>query len=161
MSPRFSVSACHYETRRVIRVVVEGGRITAVEPTEEETDLWIAPGFRDLQFNGGGGVSFSDPGLTVEQVRRVVLAQPDHGSIRVFPTLITASREATLHGLMILSTACEADDEVSGLVGGIHLEGPYISGRDGYRGATPPGTSVTRIMRSSRRGSRHPEGSES
>src|SRR5207249_12166140 len=41
------------------------------------------------------------------------------------------------HGLATIAAACAADPEVDARVAGIHLEGPYISSVDGYRGAHP------------------------
>ncbi len=38
-------------------------------------DDWIAPAFWDIQINGRWGHSFSEPGLTVEQVAEIVRAQ--------------------------------------------------------------------------------------
>jgi N-acetylglucosamine-6-phosphate deacetylase len=42
-----------------------------------------------------------------------------------------------LHGLRTIAAACEADPEVATQIAGIHLEGPFLSERDGYRGAHP------------------------
>ncbi len=67
----------------------------------------------------------------------IVQAQAGLGSARICPTLITASREATLHGLRTIAAACESSPVVAAMVAGIHLEGPYISPIDGYRGAHP------------------------
>ena len=53
------------------------------------------------------------------------------------PTLITAPREQMRHGVRTIAAACEASPDVARCVVGIHLEGPAISGLDGYRGAHP------------------------
>ncbi len=48
-------------------------------------ELWIAPAFWDIQLNGRWGISFSDPGLTVDQVGSIVRAQArsaHRGSVR-------------------------------------------------------------------------------
>jgi N-acetylglucosamine-6-phosphate deacetylase len=42
-----------------------------------------------------------------------------------------------LHGLSTIAAACDACADVASRVIGIHLEGPFISDRDGYRGAHP------------------------
>src|SRR5205823_5691256 len=70
--------ARHYESGRWVRVATEGPTIAAVEPVEKPLgieDEWIAPAFWDLQVNGRWGVSFSDHGLTIEQVAAIVRAQ--------------------------------------------------------------------------------------
>jgi N-acetylglucosamine-6-phosphate deacetylase len=134
--------ARHHETGRWVRVSVEGPTIATVVPAEgpdavAETDEWVAPAFWDIQTNGRWGISFSDPGLTVDQVAEIVRAQAALGTARLCPTLITAGREALRHGVRTIADACEAFPEVAACVAGIHLEGPYISDRDGYRGAHP------------------------
>jgi N-acetylglucosamine-6-phosphate deacetylase len=42
-----------------------------------------------------------------------------------------------LHGLRTIAQTCEEDPDLARLVLGIHLEGPYLSEREGYRGAHP------------------------
>jgi N-acetylglucosamine-6-phosphate deacetylase len=120
------------------RVVVEGGRIARVEASAQAVgEVWITPGFCDIQTNGRWGISYSSPSLTIEDVIRVVLAQAELGTSRLLPTLITASFEATRHGVETIARACVEDEQVGRMVVGIHLEGPWISSVDGYRGAHP------------------------
>lgn len=128
----------HFTNGAWVRIGVEGDRIAAVEPSEPQAnEVWVAPAFWDIQTNGRWGVSFSDAGLTVEQVSAVVRAQAELGTARLCPTLITASYEATEHGVRTIARACEEDETIGRMVAGIHLEGPYISELDGYRGAHP------------------------
>jgi N-acetylglucosamine-6-phosphate deacetylase len=134
----------HYQTGAWVRVSTEGPAITAVDAadgpvTVDEADDWIAPAFWDIQTNGRWGISFSDPGLTMEQVAEIVQAQAELGTARLCPTLITAPRADLRHGVRTLAQACAADPEIAARVAGIHLEGPYISEVDGYRGAHPLG----------------------
>jgi N-acetylglucosamine-6-phosphate deacetylase len=49
--------------------------------------------------------------------------------------LITAPEDALLHGVRTIAEACEAYPDVARMVVGIHLEGPFLSDIDGYRGA--------------------------
>ena len=51
--------------------------------------------------------------------------------------MITAPVEHMLHGLRTIAAACERFPDVAARVAGIHLEGPFLSERDGYRGAHP------------------------
>ena len=99
--------------------------------------LWVAPAFWDLQSNGRWGVSFSDDSLTIDQVADIVHAHAALGVARLCPTLITTSFKATLHGVRTIRLACERWPEINAMVLGIHLEGPWISEQDGYRGAHP------------------------
>jgi N-acetylglucosamine-6-phosphate deacetylase len=99
---------------------------------------WIAPGLVDLQVNGYGGHEFSSPGLQVEQVAAIAQAMLAAGVTRFCPTLTTADFATLCHGLRTVAAACEQSPPLARQIAGIHLEGPYISGEDGPRGAHPP-----------------------
>jgi N-acetylglucosamine-6-phosphate deacetylase len=134
--------ARHFRTAQWVCLEIEGPEICAVEPADgpvevDEDDDWIAPAFWDIQTNGRWGISYSDPGLTVDQVSEIVQAQPELGSARLCPTLITAPLLHMRHGVRTIAAACESDPGVAARVAGIHLEGPYLSEQDGYRGAHP------------------------
>ena len=131
--------ARHFESGEWVEVETSGDRIASVTPVDgsDAPDVWVAPAFWDLQINGRWGVSFSDPGLTVEQVAAIVRAQAGLGTARLCPTLITAPAADRLHGVRTIARACELFPDVAARVLGIHLEGPWISGVDGYRGAHP------------------------
>jgi N-acetylglucosamine-6-phosphate deacetylase len=114
-------------------------KVRALSSSEarDRTELWVAPAFWDIQVNGREGLSFSGPDLTVAQVRSIALAQGPLGTARFCPTLITAPAEQMLHGLRTIAAACECAPEVDRAVLGIHLEGPFLSEQEGYRGAHP------------------------
>ena len=136
--------ARHYETGDWFDIEIQGDRITSIEPVDGpaevlDSDDWVAPAFWDLQINGRWGVSFSDPTLTVEQVAAIVRAQAALGTARLCPTMITAPQVDLLHGVRTIAEACDRLPDVARMVLGIHLEGPSISERDGYRGAHPLG----------------------
>ncbi len=123
-----------------VAIRVEGGRFAEVEPAERVvfgTTTWIAPAFWDIQTNGGLGHSFSGPGMTPELVAFLIPMHAGHGVARFCPTLITAPVEAMRHGVATIAAACEQDAKTDRMILGIHLEGPAISERDGYRGAHP------------------------
>jgi N-acetylglucosamine-6-phosphate deacetylase len=134
-----------YLNGRWVRVVVDGQTVARVDSEDRTSDNgqpgpadeWVAPAFWDIQLNGRWGVSFSDPTLTPGQVAEIVRAQAALGTARLCPTLITAPFESFVHGLRAIAAACESDPEVAARVAGIHLEGPYISPVDGFRGAHP------------------------
>jgi N-acetylglucosamine-6-phosphate deacetylase len=112
-------------------VLIEGGRIRAlaslseVPPGYEEQRLppgaILAPGFIDLQVNGGGGVLLNDA-PDAEAMRAVARAHRRFGTTGLLPTLITDSREKTI-------ATIAAAREAAGLEGvlGLHLEGPFIN----------------------------------
>lgn len=133
-----------YRTEQWVEIEIEGERIASISPRESsappsEDDDWVAPAFWDIQTNGRWGHSFSSPTLTVEQVIEVVLAQGSLGSARICPTLITAPAEEMRHGVRTIAAACRAEPRVDRMILGVHLEGPFLSERDGYRGAHPAG----------------------
>jgi len=137
--------ARHHESGGWVEVETSGDRIASVTPadgpeTPDGRDPWVAPAFWDIQINGRWGVSFSDPGLTVDQVSAIVRAQAGLGTARLCPTLITAPEADRLHGVRTIARACELFPDVAARVVGIHLEGPWISDVDGYRGAHPVGS---------------------
>ena len=67
----------------------------------------------------------------------IVRAQATLGTARLCPTLITAAAKRMVHGVRTIAAACDAFPDVAARVVGIHLEGPFLSERDGYRGAHP------------------------
>ena len=126
-----------------------------VRATVSPIDDWVAPAFWDIQINGRWGHSFSSPDLTVEQVAEIVRAQAALGTARLCPTLITAPVRDLLHGLRTIAAACERFPDVAARVVGIHLEGPFISEHEGYRGRIrPPPSGIPTGTSSS--GSRRP-----
>jgi len=89
------------------------------------------PGLVDLQVNGFAGVDFNDPALGEEQVARAVEAIGRTGVTRFLPTLVTSSDESFTACARRLARVRHP------AIAGLHLEGPYISPEDGYRGAHP------------------------
>ncbi len=123
-----------------VAIEAEAGVITRLERLDEpgpRAEPWVAPAFWDLQMNGRWGISFSSPTITPDDVARIILAQRPLGAARVCPTLITAPVDHLIHGLQTIDLACRTHPEVARMVPGIHLEGPFISELDGYRGAHP------------------------
>lgn len=136
------IIARHFDTGLPVRVeIAASGRIASVTPATgyaREMDLpFVAPGFFDLQINGYGGIWFSDPHLTPDQVLDVLRRYQSHGVTRLCPTLITNSQEAICAGLSAVRQACEREAWAQQMVAGCHVEGPFISDQDGPRGAHP------------------------
>ena len=112
-------------------VVVEDGHIVAVlhgdAPTgADRIDLqggWLAPGFIDLQVNGGGGVLFNNT-PSIEGIATIGRAHRRFGTTGFLPTLISDDAE-----VMRRAIAATRDAIAQGVPGvlGIHLEGPYLA----------------------------------
>lgn len=113
-------------------LLVEDGRIAAVLPPDAAPDGaevisldggTLAPGFVDLQLNGGGGVMFNDA-PNVETLSRIAAAHAALGSLTILPTLITDTPEQTRTAVDAVADAIAAG--IPGIVG-LHLEGPHLS----------------------------------
>jgi N-acetylglucosamine-6-phosphate deacetylase len=113
-------------------LVVEGRRIAAIVPYSERPegdarDLAggvLAPGYIDVQVNGGGGVLFNeDP--TPEAIARIATAHRNHGTVGLLPTLLTDTPQVM--AAAIVATR-EARRRIPAALG-VHLEGPFIDPR--------------------------------
>jgi N-acetylglucosamine-6-phosphate deacetylase len=110
-------------------VVVEGGRIATIVPHSEKPhgavrDLGgglLAPGYIDVQVNGGGGVLFNE-NPTPEGIARIAAAHRKHGTVGLLPTLVTDTPQVTAAAI---AAAREARHLTSATLG-IHLEGPFL-----------------------------------
>lgn len=97
-------------------------------------DAWLAPGFVDLQINGGGGADLMGGAEALPAAGRAHLTR---GVTAWCPTLITAPREALLRSLEDLARALEqADAAMLPACLGVHVEGPFIA--HGARGVHDP-----------------------
>lgn len=121
-------------------VVVEGGCVTAVLPRGEAPDGdlvrlaggVLAPGFVDLQVNGGGGIML-DRAAGVEGIARICAAHGRLGTTGLLPTLVTDAPEASR--TVVEAGVAAAAAGVPGFLG-LHLEGPHLDPR--RRGAHDP-----------------------
>jgi N-acetylglucosamine-6-phosphate deacetylase len=120
------------EVRNDCAVVVDGSKIRAVLPRAEipkaiatwelPDNAWLAPGFVDIQVNGGGDILFNDA-PTPNGIRAIAAAHRKFGTTSLLPTLISDTEEN-------MATACDAVEHLVGVepgVLGIHLEGPFLS----------------------------------
>ncbi|MBS0265523.1 MAG: amidohydrolase family protein [Planctomycetes bacterium] len=139
--PISTLLARRYDTGEAVRLNLAGDRITAVEPAWPTGPIadwpFVAPGLFDLQINGYGGVWFSDPGITPAQVVQAIEPYFAHGVTRLCPTLVTNSHAALAAGFSAIRQAVEQHPWLDHVIPGCHLEGPYLSGEDGPRGAHP------------------------
>ncbi|MBA3446021.1 MAG: N-acetylglucosamine-6-phosphate deacetylase [Pseudaminobacter sp.] len=83
----------------------------------------LAPGFVDLQVNGGGGMMFNDR-PDAETIRTICQAHAPFGTTALLATLITDTPETTAQA--IAAGADAARRKIPGFLG-IHLEGPHLS----------------------------------
>src|ERR1700741_5533829 len=112
-------------------VRISQGRIESIslsEPPARATirlpaDVILAPGFVDVQVNGGGGVLLNDQ-PTEAGVRRIVEAHRQSGTTGCLPTLIT-DRTEVIEQLAAVAEPCL---KIPGVLG-FHLEGPALNSK--------------------------------
>ena len=111
-------------------LVIDGARVRAIvphnqRPRDAETrDLGgglLAPGFVDVQVNGGGGALLNDA-PSVDVVRRIAESHRRFGTTGMLPTLVTDAPEVMAGGIAAVRRARE---NMPGVLG-IHLEGPFL-----------------------------------
>mgnify|MGYP000861743031 CR=1 FL=1 len=143
MTRRLFAGAAVFDGERLRQgaaVVVEDGRVAAVVPEadapEGETTRLdggvLAPGFVDLQVNGGGGIML-DAAAGVAGIARICAAHGRLGTAGLLPTLITDTAEATR--AVIAAGIAAGRAGVPGFLG-LHLEGPHLDPR--RKGAHDP-----------------------
>src|SRR5207237_4134859 len=85
------------------------------------SDAILAPGFIDIQVNGGGGVLLNDD-PSEAGVRRIVEAHRRTGTTGCLPTLITDRTDM----IERLAAIAQGSLQIPGVLG-FHLEGPAIN----------------------------------
>jgi N-acetylglucosamine-6-phosphate deacetylase len=127
-------------------VVVEGSTIVGLVPQSElpgglevrkqPPGAWLAPGFIDIQVNGGGDVLFNNS-PTPETVLKIAAAHRKFGTTSLLPTFITDTPEKMRAAFAAVQSLVESEPSILG----IHLEGPFLS-------PEKPGVHDPRLMRS-------------
>jgi N-acetylglucosamine-6-phosphate deacetylase len=112
-------------------LVLRDGLVDAVLPAGAlpqdmkriDAGAMLAPGFVDLQVNGGGGVMLNDH-PDVASIRTICAAHAPFGTTALLPTLITDTPGITAAAIAAGEQA--AKEAVPGFLG-LHLEGPHLS----------------------------------
>jgi N-acetylglucosamine-6-phosphate deacetylase len=140
------IEGIHYATRKVFRLGIRNGYIYSLADIEgiyragEHNGVKlsiIAPGLVDLQINGYKGVDFNHKDLAAEQIEAASLNLLKLGITKFFPTLVTGPVERISTLLKTFADVIDQKVMASQMIGGIHLEGPFISRENGPRGAHP------------------------
>jgi N-acetylglucosamine-6-phosphate deacetylase len=108
-------------------VRVSSGRVVDVSSAGGadaiELDGLLAPGFVDVQVNGGGGALFNDA-PTVETLTTIAAAHRRFGVTSLMATLISDQRSKMREALAAVAAAVESG--LDGIIG-LHLEGPWLA----------------------------------
>jgi N-acetylglucosamine-6-phosphate deacetylase len=107
-------------------VVIDDGRIAGVSgaaagvvPEALPPDAILAPGFIDLQVNGGGGLLLNNA-ISSGAMRDIAAAHARAGTTSILPTLISGGRTD-------MAAALSASAQPAAGVAGLHIEGPFIA----------------------------------
>lgn len=111
-------------------VVIEGERIHAVVARGDVTDMdlrelgggILAPGFIDVQVNGGNGVLLNES-TSAEAVLAIATSHRRFGTVGLLPTVITDAPAVISQAAAAVAQAME--QKVPGVLG-IHIEGPFL-----------------------------------
>ncbi len=134
-TPRLAISADRifdgYRWHDDSVILIEGGVVQRVAPVDQSARDWpsevmppgtmLAPGFIDLQVNGGGGILLNDA-PSPEAMRAIARAHRRYGTTSCLPTLITDTSTKAVAAI----AAAKSLEGTEGILG-LHLEGPFIS----------------------------------
>src|SRR5690625_2274160 len=136
-SDRQQIRGIHYQTNKPIELTIENGYIISQKEIEKSTDVnfVLSPGFIDIQINGYKGYDFNDKPLNLEEWEAVVQELLSIGVTTLYPTIITNSMEELVTIFEKNNEVIEKCQLLQSMIGGFHLEGPYLSPLDGPRGA--------------------------
>src|SRR3984893_330687 len=122
---------CRWHNDAVI--LIDRGVVQRIVPRNQSADDWptepippgpvLAPGFIDLQVNGGGGILLNDQ-PTPDAMRAIARAHRRYGTTSYLPTLISDTRAKAIVAIAAAKSLAGKD----GILG-LHLEGPFISPR--------------------------------
>ena len=137
----FTIEGIHYATGRPVRIEIIGWNYWKYQRNNRLKDksktCLLLRGLIDNQINGYANVDFSGNSLTAKDVIEAAKAIWSDGVTSFIPTLITNSHENLIKNFRVLDEALKKDELLSESVPGFHLEGPYISPEEGYRGCHP------------------------
>src|ERR1700688_1336799 len=133
--PPFAISADRifdgYRWHNHALILIAGGIVQSITSRDESASRWstevmppgtiLAPGFIDLQVNGGGGILLNDQ-PTPDAMRAIARAHRRSGTTSCLPTLISDTRAKAMAAI----AAAKSLDGADGILG-LHLEGPFIS----------------------------------
>lgn len=104
------------------RLVIDRDRIRSIESAPVPDDApWLLPGFVDMHVHGGGGYTFTTG--DADAARSAAAFHAEHGT-----TTLLASLVSSPHDVMLAATRAYAPLVDEDVLGGIHFEGPYLSG---------------------------------
>jgi N-acetylglucosamine-6-phosphate deacetylase len=106
-----------------VEAVIGARQVVGADRTIDLEGQLLAPGFIDVQVNGGGGVLFNDD-PSVESIAAIGRSHRRFGTTGFLPTLISDDLDVVARGIEATRAAIES--RVPGVLG-IHIEGPFLN----------------------------------
>jgi N-acetylglucosamine-6-phosphate deacetylase len=106
-----------------VEAVVGARQVVGADRTIDLQGQLLAPGFIDVQVNGGGGVLFNDD-PSIASIEAIGRAHRGFGTTGFLPTLISDDLDVVARAIEAVRAAI--DQGVAGVLG-IHIEGPFLN----------------------------------
>ncbi|MCS1409217.1 MAG: N-acetylglucosamine-6-phosphate deacetylase [Verrucomicrobia subdivision 3 bacterium] len=131
------VIARDWRTNELVRIVWSKGVISSREAgvVGAPDGLWLLPPLIDIQVNGFAGVDFQDPSVTEAEMEKAVAGLKSSACGGCLVTLVTDDWTSLLGKLKQLVALRAENAALREFILGWHLEGPFLSSEEGYRGA--------------------------
>jgi N-acetylglucosamine-6-phosphate deacetylase len=94
-------------------------------------------GYFDLQVNGYAGVDFNSDALDADGLRRACERLRSDGVGGILATIITENLDVMCDRIARIVELRSRDSLARGIIHGLHIEGPFLSTKEGYPGAHP------------------------
>jgi N-acetylglucosamine-6-phosphate deacetylase len=94
-------------------------------------------GYVDLQVNGYAGVDFNGDELDETQLLTACERLAADGVDQILATIITAPIDKMIKRIGTLARLIEGDRAIQQMIGGLHIEGPFLNPVAGFIGAHP------------------------
>lgn len=115
-------SAVLIEGRHIVGIASRRGLPEDLPVKDLPGGVWLAPGFIDVQVNGGSDRLFNNE-PTPAAIAAIAAAHRHYGTTSFLPTLITDTDDKMKQAIAAVQTAMKT---MPGVLG-IHLEGPFLS----------------------------------
>ena len=131
------ISAINVLNNQAVEITLDKGVISGVKKTNPRPGMpYVCPGgMIDTQVNGYLGLDYSDPKFNYESVYTICNALAKTGTLQHFATIVTRPHKTILRNIDCIMEARRSSTTVRNALTGIHIEGNYISDKDGPRGA--------------------------
>src|SRR5699024_7476883 len=127
------ITGIHYATGKSIKLSIKNGLIDSMKEynnSKVKRNI-IAPGLVDIQINGYMGIDFNDRSLHANEWEQTIHHLTKVGVTTFYPTVITNSFEQLARIFEENVSYLNNNPFIKQFIGGFHLEGPYISMKDG------------------------------